>query len=154
MSRLARRITQEFFPINAAIDRAAEGWQKFEKSKDELYIDSVALNIQAAYSGLERLFELIAREIDNTRPAGINWHQLLLQQMAAEKAGVRPPVISDETLEFLDDYRKFRHVVRHIYPDDFEIDRVAALATQMKAIFAQAVKELMIFVQFLETKSE
>ncbi|MBT9318037.1 ribonuclease toxin HepT-like protein [Leptothoe spongobia] len=153
MSRLARRITQEFFPINAALERAAAGWQKFKKSQDELYIDSVALNIQAAYSGLERLFELIAREIDNTRPEGINWHQLLLQQMATERAGVRPPVISNETLKLLDEYRKFRHVVRHIYPDDFEIDKIETLATQMKVTFSQVTEELMIFAQFLETKS-
>jgi hypothetical protein len=34
------------------------------------YLDSVALNLQGFYSGIERIFELIVLTVDRSRPAG------------------------------------------------------------------------------------
>jgi len=44
-----------------------------------LYLDSAALNLHGFYSGLERLFELIARHVDGAIPSGETWHRDLLQ---------------------------------------------------------------------------
>ncbi|MFG6097236.1 hypothetical protein SPB21_18375 [Leptothoe sp. ISB3NOV94-8A] len=54
MSRLAQRIIKEFQSINVALERAVLSWQKFERTDDELYVDSAALNLQGAYNGVER----------------------------------------------------------------------------------------------------
>lgn len=120
MNRLALRIQEELGDIEIGLQRTHQGWQKFQISGDELYIDSVALNLQSIYTGLERLFEQISREIDNSHPSGVNWHELLLIQMAQELEGRRPAVISDDSRNALDEYRRFRHVVRHSICDEFK----------------------------------
>jgi hypothetical protein len=43
-------------------------------------LDGVALNLHSFYSGTERIFELIAANVDDILPKGENWHQALLKQ--------------------------------------------------------------------------
>ena len=59
--------------------------------EQDVYLDSVALNLHSFYSGLERLFE-IARHIDCSVPEGETWHRDLLDQMACEVADIRPAI--------------------------------------------------------------
>ncbi|MEM9164314.1 MAG: hypothetical protein AAGC54_14755 [Cyanobacteria bacterium P01_F01_bin.4] len=150
MNRISRRIEEELGDINLAIRRALQAWEKFEQSDDELYVDSVALNIQGAYTGLERLFEQIAKDVDDSRPHDINWHQQLLEQMAVEISGVRPAVISLSSRNFLDEYRRFSHVVRHTYATKLEADQVSELIESVSQVFAQISTELLAFAKFLE----
>jgi len=77
------------------IHRIKEGWARADRSGDVYYLDGVALNLHGFYSGLERLFEIISANVDGIRPAGENWHQELLNQMAREIPEVRPALISD-----------------------------------------------------------
>jgi len=48
------------------------------------------------YNACERIFELIAREINGGLPASEQWHKKLLYQMTLPIKGVRPAVISKE----------------------------------------------------------
>ena len=74
---------------------------------------------------MERLFELIAAVIDHAVPMGERWHDALLRQMTDEVLGVRPAVISQAICEQLDEYRRFRHVVRNVYAFHFEQEKMA-----------------------------
>ena len=112
---LAGRIRQELSELERLVERVRLAWQRVNKTGDDFYADSVALNLHGIYTGLERVFELIAIHVDQAKPEGQNWHQELLRQMAAEIPLVRPLVISTETRDSLDAYRGFRHVVRNIY---------------------------------------
>lgn len=154
MSRLAQRIVKEFQSIDVALDRAVLAWQRFQQTNDELYVDSAALNLQGAYNGVERLFEIIARDVDGARPSGINWHQQLLQQMAMEVSLIRPAVISVVSSQGLDNYRAFRHIVRHVYSEEFESERIGELVGEARPIFNQVAGELEAFAAFLEQRSE
>lgn len=87
---------------------------------DDLYLDGVALNLHSFYSGLERLFELIALNIDGIKPDSETWHRELLKQMSSEVNQVRPAVISNSTFVKLDTYRGFRHVARNVYSINFD----------------------------------
>jgi hypothetical protein len=40
--------------------RIETGWQRVRQSSDDYYLDGVALNLPSFYSGLERIFELVA----------------------------------------------------------------------------------------------
>ena len=111
---LARRIRDELEEIAQVVQRVETGWQKVQQSNDDYYLDGVGLNLHGFFSGLERIFELIATRIDGAKPTGENWHQALLQQMTAEVPGIRPAVISQATYNQLDEYRGFRHVVRNV----------------------------------------
>jgi hypothetical protein len=79
-----------------------------------LYLDSVALNLHGFYTGIERLFELIARHIDESVPSDKNWHRSLLKQMTENYKNYRPAVISQSIFFELDEFRRFRHVVRNV----------------------------------------
>ena len=65
--------------------------------------------------GIERIFEDIARTMERSIPKDVEWHQDLLLQMSAEISSIRPPVLSMDTRDCLDEYRGFRHVVRNVY---------------------------------------
>jgi hypothetical protein len=151
--RLAERIRDELADLDQVVGRAQEGLRRAQRSNDDYYLDGVALNLHGFYAGLERLFELIATVIDGTLPRDANWHQVLLQQMASEAPYVRPAVISEETRNALDEYRGFRHIVRHVYTFKFDPAKVQRLVEAAPAAFAQARAELLAFADFLEQRA-
>ena len=57
---ISSRIRSELLELEQVLRRIKEGWDKAERSGDNYYLDSVALNLHGFYSGLERVFELIA----------------------------------------------------------------------------------------------
>ena len=63
---LVERIRGEIPDLDRLLQRALQAWTHSHTStkEQELYLDSVALNLHGFYSGLERLFELIARHIE------------------------------------------------------------------------------------------
>jgi len=88
---LCERIRGEVPELERAVDRALGAWAHAQQTPDEYaYLDSVALNLHAFYSGVERLFELIARHVDRTLPSGDTWHRDLLYQMAGDLPETRP----------------------------------------------------------------
>ena len=151
--RLAQRIRDECCELARLVGRAQEGWHRARQSADDLYVDSVALNLHGFYAGLERLFEMIAAAIDGNVPQGQNWHQALLEQMAAEVSSVRPALISERTRRMLDEYRGFRHVVRNVYAFRFDLDKIGKLVQDVPAVFAQVRAELLAFADFLDQQA-
>jgi hypothetical protein len=117
-------------------------------------LDSVALNLHGFYAGLERLFEVIVTAIDGAMPQGANWHQVLLQQMCTEAPSVRPAVISEGTRDALEEYRGFRHIVRHVYTFKFDPAKVQPLVEHIQAVFLQVRAELLAFAEFLERQGK
>lgn len=152
--QLARRIQDELSELARVVDRAQEGWRRARQSSDDFYLDGVALNLHSFYAGLERLFELIAATVDRAVPQGANWHQLLLDQMAAEVPSVRPAVISAHTRDALNEYRGFRHIVRNVYTFKFDPMKVQRLVDAAPAMVAQVGAELSAFAGFLEQYAE
>ncbi|KXG77515.1 hypothetical protein AN618_10670 [Fervidicola ferrireducens] len=147
---LSGRIKQEISEIKTCIDRAKKAWNRAKESSDPLYLDSVALNLHDFYGGLERVFELIAENIDEVKPAGGNWHQELLRQMATEIPKIRPAVISQELKQKLDEYRAFRHIVRNVYAHNFKAERIEKLVENIDELIKATEEELLNFCNFLE----
>ena len=148
---LARRIEQELAELErtqAAIERH---WHKAEgaASDQDAYLNSVALNLHAFYSGLERVFELIAIELDGGTLGGDAWHTELLRQMALDVPGTRPAVLGANTAAALDEYRRFRHRIRNIYASNLDPARIRPLLTQLPALWAQLRHDLDSFIEFL-----
>ena len=149
---LASRILNEISSLGMVAVRVESAWKAAAANNDELYFDSVALNIHSFYSGLERLFEKISSAIDGSMPKGANWHQELLNQMTLEIPNVRPAVISEKTRKQLDTYRGFRHVVRNVYTYHISPDKMEPLAKGIRLVFKQVEKELTAFSRFIENK--
>jgi len=150
ITELVSRIHQELQDIPRVLARANEGWKRSLQSNDDLYLDAVALNLHGFYSGAERVFIRIAEIIDDNPPRGDSWHRLLLQQMMTEIPGIRPPVVSIDTGTKLDEYRRFRHIVRNVYTHNLDPVKVGKLVSDAPALFERLKAELMAFANFLE----
>ena len=153
-SRLAGRIRDELVDLDRLIGRVGEAWARAQRSDDDYYLDSVALNLHGFYGGLERVFELIVVTVDGSKPEGENWHQALLHQIKAEKPGLRPAVISESVCARLDPYRGFRHVVRNVYTFRFEPAKVEGLVDDLASLFLEVRAELEAFARFLEQRTQ
>ncbi len=128
---IAGRLNSELIEINKIGDRILKQWEKAKTNDDEHYVDAAAFNIQSFYTGLERIFQKIASGIDESMPSGSNWHHELLLQMASEIPGVRPPVISEELKNVLEDYLGFMHIVRNIYSYKINPEKVEVLVKKL-----------------------
>lgn len=152
--RLSERIKSELNDLDREVQRALKSWQTARTTADpDPYIDSVALNLHGFYSGLERFFQLIAAQVDEDIPDSENWHVQLLEQMAREVPEVRPAIIGSDTANALDEFRKFRHLVRNVYTANLDPSRMQSLLASLPAVWAQLKTELAIFADFLDQVS-
>ena len=133
------------------VDRAIYLKDKAMRSGDDGFWDGVALNLHGFYSGIERIFEDIARTLESSLPSGAEWHLDLLTQMSGEIKDVRPAVISPETRACLDTYRGFRHVVRNVYTFNLNPARLGGLAADLPGCFQAVQNDLGAFAKFLES---
>ena len=149
---LIERIRGEIPELDGVVQRALRAWPKAQNPspEQEFYLDSVALNLHAFYAGVERLFELIARRMDQNLPSGEAWHRDLLRQMAQDLPDIRPAAISQESALVLDKFRRFRHLVQNIYVMNLQADKMAELTTTLPVLWANLREELLAFANFLE----
>ncbi|MDA8144952.1 MAG: hypothetical protein M0Z27_02665 [Thermaerobacter sp.] len=115
-------------------------------------VKSLALTLHHLYTGIEDALLRIAEVVDGGKPSGENWHFSLLRQMAGGIEGLRPPVLRRETLEFLDQLRGFRHLVRHAYQRHYEWRRIAEnvqAAMQGWPLFREDLREFQAFLQLM-----
>jgi hypothetical protein len=154
LSGLAYRIRSELDELERVLGRIHEGWQRARRLDDDYYLDGVALNLHGFYSGLERIFTLIAETIDGSLPKGENWHLLLLEQMTKEVKRVRPAVISMDVSDRLNEFRGFRHVVRNVYTYRFDPLKLERLVRDAPALFERLKAEPSAFANFLDSVSQ
>ena len=149
---LVERIRGEASDLDRLVKRALMAWNQCKKISDqqEVYIDSVALNLHGFYSGLERIFELIARHVDESIPSGDLWHRDLLKQMSQEQKDLRPAVIGTGNFSSLDELRRFRHLVRNVYTFNLVPEKVEPIVSDLPALWSKVQAEILAFADLLE----
>lgn len=149
---LVERIRGEVSDLDRIVKRAWMAWNQCQtlSSEQGVYIDSVALNLHGFYSGLERIFELIARHIDENIPSGDLWHRGLLKQMSQEQKDFRPAVISTGSFSSLDELRRFRHLVRNVYTFNLVPEKVEPIVSDLPELWSKVQAEILAFADFLE----
>ena len=143
------KIHEELKEIKKLTQRALSGWDNAKKKSDDLYLDSVALNLHGFYSGIEKIFELIAKNIDSSVPTGDSWHLELLRQMATNIQKVRPPIIKKTTYELLNEYRGFRHIVRNVYTYNLSVKKLSPLIEDLHTTYNLISTDLNEFINLL-----
>lgn len=101
------------------------------------------------YSGIEKIFLAIAKEIDRCAPKSENWHRLLLEQMTLPLQGCRPPVISVELAGELSQYLGFRHRFRNLYGFDLLWERMKPLVASMPEVRKRFCREVESFLELV-----
>ena len=148
---LAARIKEYLLDVERVVERIYQLQEKALQTGDDGYWDGVALNLHSFYSGIERIFEDIARSVDDTLPAGPDWHRNLLVQLSVPVPDRRPAVLQRETRMLLDEYRGFRHIVRNVYTFNFRPTRLKELVDRLGDCFSLAKQDLLAFADFLES---
>ena len=121
---LSERIQGGTTELERLLPRIRRAWEQSMLTPEEFaFLDSVALNLHSFYSGIERLFEMIAKFVDGGIPDGKTWHRDLVMLMTEEIDEVRPAVIGREGFAYLDELRRFRHLVRNVYYDESVIKK-------------------------------
>ena len=146
---LSGRITTLLGELQNVVDRIALLSKKAQQTNDDGYWDGVALNMHSFYGGVERIFEDIARTVDETVPSGPGWHADLLLQMTSEIANLRPVVIRPAARTCLDEYRGFRHVVRNVYAFNLRPARIKELSDGLGDCWKAICEDLEKFIEFL-----
>lgn len=152
--KLHVRIQHELTQMRQAVTQTSRLLQKAELNDDADIVDAListcGLNMQSFYTSTENILYDIARTIDGDVPNGRSWHSELLEQMALPLPDIRSEVISKETLMFLDELRRFRHVVRSHYSFDLEHSRVKDLAGHLGSCMESFQADLKNFLLKLE----
>jgi hypothetical protein len=136
---LAGRIRKELDDIQSLVLRANRAMNTARKNPQDLdlYIDSASLNLHDVYTGFERVFKQIAATVDGIVPSNPEWHRELLEQMGLDLPKIRPPVLTSDSIQLLDEYLRFRHVVRNVYTFSFDPERIGRLVKDLEPAFDQ-----------------
>jgi len=151
MTMLVQRIEQELAQVQEAVTQTQRLINKLPPTQDEdmqnALIAAIALNMQSYYTGAERIFYEIAKEIDGDVPTGADWHRQLLEQLSVEIPTVRQAVLSETTLVDLDEFRRFRHVVRSNYAHNLNPDLVIQLSEKLAICSQNLMQDIQVFMR-------
>ena len=148
---VSSRILQELEDLEAVCDRAERALSAARQNPadQDFYMDSAALSLHDWYSGLEKVMTFIATRLEENVPQGKDWHRELLHQMQLEIPEVRPAVFSKSTVSRLDEYLRFRHVLRNVYSFNLQPERIEALVSGLRITFESVRTDLEAFAAFL-----
>ena len=114
----------------------------------KLFTENLDFKLHNFYTGCERIFQIIASELNGSLPHGYDWHKRLLHRLGAERQG-RPAVITEATVLLLEEFRGFRHVVRNLYGFEISQERLEKLVAKYPMVWRQFEKEMKIFITWL-----
>ena len=146
---LLERIAAEIIVELSNVRKVKAEFLDFRKTYpavDRFLVRALASYLEDFYNACEKVFKVVAEELNGGVPKGENWHKTLLSDMAV-KIGKRPPVISPEMLEKLGQYLGFRHIVRHVYGFGLNAAKVELLAGGFPAAADDFCEEIDGFVK-------
>lgn len=110
-------------------------------------VETTALGsvLHSFYNGLEGIFLIVAKRVDEDELQGSQWHRDLKARMAEAYPG-RPAVISHELSDLLDAYMAFRHFYRHSYSFFLDWAELQKLVTPLVDVWARARDEISRFL--------
>lgn len=133
--------------LEEQIGRSQRNIRKAPEYAEDIY-ESLALKFHNFYTGCERIFSLIAVELNGGLPKSSDWHRRLLARMAAERDD-RKAVISSETAKLIQEFLAFRHVVRNIYGFELDTERLERLIEKYPLTWNRFEQEIQLFIEWL-----
>ena len=146
---LKSRLTTEIAALEPITAGLAEGLNRAGEQPDQFATRALASYVDDFYSGIERICERVAITLNGDLPTGEQWHRDLLYQMGQRRDN-RPPLFSQNLLSDTDEYRRFRHRLRHIYGYELEPARVVALAQKAISLSEEIRQAVTAFCDWLE----
>ncbi|HVJ49983.1 hypothetical protein [Desulfitobacterium sp.] len=132
------------------IDEIALDIEKIQGAIPSRDLISCAAFIHHFYTGVESMFERIARVIDGGASTSGDYHRELVSSMSYEIPNIRPAIISLELAEELDEYRRFRHMFRHAYGSELRWRKMQPLVAGIPNVMCGIEEAYAKMVQFTE----
>jgi hypothetical protein len=118
-----------------------------------IFYESLALKLHNFYTGCERIFQIVASELNGGLPSNYDWHRRLLTRMATQQEQ-RPALLSSETMKILQEYLAFRHVVRNIYGFELDPERLDSLVKRYPLVWRKFEQDVREFVDWLKSLAD
>ena len=153
MIGLRKKISEELIKLEELVNRVNRLLLLIQQNDYPIYLDGLmsglAFYVQNFYTGVERVFALIAKQMDGVTPSSADWHIQLLGQLLVPVPNVRPAIISQDTYEQLNEFRGFRHVSRNLYAYDLDHQRIIDLANKLIGCHQIFMEDMKKFDAFL-----
>ncbi|MGD1858000.1 MAG: hypothetical protein ACFB2W_27505 [Leptolyngbyaceae cyanobacterium] len=124
-----------------------------DPSHAALFYENLALKLHSFYTGCERIFTLVANELNGGVPSGSDWYRRLLDRMSAERDD-RIAVVQPETAKSLREILGFRHVVTSIYGFELDPSRIRRLVESYPTAWQQTESDIVMFVRWIQDLSQ
>ena len=150
---LEEKMKSELLDLQAEITEVKSLLDKLNAIEpDAVEIRALAATLHAFYSGVERIFLLVAKGIDEKVPQSTHWHRDLLEQMK-KPSNRRPAVIDEDIYSQLIDYLGFRHFFRYSYPMRLDWQAMEPLAKRLLEINRQFCQRINRFITEIQNQS-
>lgn len=147
VKELGDKVKVEMALIDQLLTAYSELLHTAQKSPPNLVeLTAMGSVVHSFYNGLENIFTLIAKNLDEELPQSPQWHSELLYQMTQPKAH-RDVVLSKEVKDHLRGYLAFRHFHRHSYSIFLDWEQLERLITPIYEVWAQVKEELNRFIE-------
>ena len=114
-------------------------------------VEAAALRLHSFYTGVERMLLLVSRVVNGGTPAqGEGWHRRLLERMAMA-TDTRPAVLNEATQVELQEYLRFRHLVRNLYADELRVEPIQRLIEQLQHTWPKLDADITRFQTWLRS---
>jgi hypothetical protein len=109
------------------------------------FVEASALRLHSFYTGVERALLLVSRAVNGGTPQrGEGGHRRLLERMAMATE-LRPAVLREDSQRRLQEYLRFRHLVRNLYTDDLRPEPIGILIRDLAAAWENLEADLITF---------
>jgi len=119
-------------------------------AQSPIEVESLAYQLHNLYCAYEDLRRIVADHFENRIAEGGRRHRELLLRMSVDIPGVRPALVSRETLILLDSLRAFRHFFRHAYTYELDPRKVRVVLEDALALRPKFQADLERFFRVLE----
>jgi hypothetical protein len=119
-----------------------------QSEPDNIELAALATVLHSFYNGVEGVFLLVSKKIDNGIPNDQTWHQSLLNQMITETYE-RAYLIHPNTADMLAPYLKFRHFFRHAYAFMLDWRHMKPLVDNLDIVWNTVKQDIDVFCKSL-----
>ena len=142
-------IRRELTDLQQVVEESREVLQH-EEWPDLAFKRTMGSLLHDFYTGVEKVLQRIALQLDGDLPVGPGWHVQLLRRMATPVDQMRPAVLDERLSQALGEYLRFRHVFRAVYGFELKRERLRELAAGLPEVFRTLEAQLRHFSEFLE----
>ena len=90
------------------------------------------LRLHSFYTGVGLMLLLISRVVNGGTPSQAEgWHRRLLESMAMA-TDTRPEVLKESTQQDLQEFLRFRYLLRNLYADELRLEPIQLLIEQLQ----------------------